>query len=286
MGVFASTRLLSRRVLSKTRRAKEYAVVVRRHEHGSLVLHSIRKSGTNYFRIWFANYVTQLLTPGGPPVSYHEMTRMFPNVRDYLLQGKPLGQPTRLLCTFGYRDFMYGHQSEFLGASRAPIVHLYRNPLDVAVSGYFYFLRYRGDKRPLTAETALHVLLNEVRYPKHYLALKELQDKHPSRVLRVPYEVMWRDPEKTFASVLEFFSIPLDSRALRKSIASSSLDTVREEEARTGPIHTPESSPFEGTFVRSGKVGQWQQHMSQQTVESVQKVLVERGLSMDDFDFG
>jgi hypothetical protein len=54
-------------------------------EKDSIVLDSIRKSGTNYLRINVSNYLHLLYSESEERISYSDMKEMFPNQRDFVL---------------------------------------------------------------------------------------------------------------------------------------------------------------------------------------------------------
>jgi len=121
-------------------------------EKKSIVLDTIRKSGTNYLRSLIANFLAIHFENRCTRVSYDVMhNELFPNIRDFVLfpekydkQGVRTGYVypavDHVIRKSGYSDFLYGHDNfeYYTHSCASKIIHLYRNPLDMAVS-YYYF---------------------------------------------------------------------------------------------------------------------------------------------------
>ena len=122
-----------------------------RHEKDIIVLSSIQKSGTNYFRRMMANYLMILYQGREEPVTYDEFhNEIFPNIRNaYLEEGKAYRSPHPVMRHTPYTDFVYGHKTTFLEYCRGPVVFLYRNPLDNIVSMYFFRWKNRAHRQDM-----------------------------------------------------------------------------------------------------------------------------------------
>jgi hypothetical protein len=251
-----------------------------RHEAGSLFLHSMPKSGTNFLRLLTANYLALRFQGGTDRVTYSELSRRYPVAREHAML-KPDGWPSRTppdeIRRAGYTDFIYGHATTLVHRSPAAAIwHLYRNPLDNAVSRYFYMLRYRGDDRELDADLALELL---AKYPSRFHAGMVLEGQGG---LRVSYEELWKHPAETFERALHHAKLPVDSDLIVSSVDRASIRRVREEEAKSGPIHAPEG--FVGKFARSGEVGQWKEYFSQTDVARIADHLRAHGVELETFE--
>ena len=91
----------------------------------------------------------------------------------------------------------------------------------------------------------------------------------------VSYEAMMMAGPETFAGVLAWLGISVDRSLIDKALSYSSIEHIREEEARTGPIHAP--ADFKGSFVRDGRIGQWTEHLTAGDVRYIEGILARRG---------
>jgi hypothetical protein len=95
---------------------------------------------------------------------------------------------------------------------------------------------------------------------------------------------MKEDTYGTFSTLFDDLGIDLVTSALRRSIAISSMDSVREMAERTGQ-HTGMASVdkfVEGfSFLRSGDTKQYAEELDQSTVASMQRRLSENAIPIE-----
>ena len=112
-----------------------------------LVLNSIPKSGTNYFRIFLANYLSLLSDPEMKQnVTYAQTSELFPNLTDDYIKGIQVPPNPLVNSVTAYKDFVYSHRvvsPKRCKPYRSFAIYLYRNPLDVMVSRYYYKVAHR-----------------------------------------------------------------------------------------------------------------------------------------------
>jgi len=256
---------------------------------------SIAKSGTTYFRLVFANYVQLVYGDPDQRIDYAELSqRFFPNrILSSMrpdLEYEP-APPGHVIRRAGYEDFLWDHSWEYahLLGRGSRVVHLYRNPLDALVSQYFYFWENRPEKERIHKEVPgspirdpfsfLPYFLPE--YSRHYRRLRHLA-RSKSNVLRVPYEKLIGDPIPTYADTLRWLGLDVDSSAVEEAVARSGKKAVRAEEAETGnAIHAWPG--FKGSFIRSGRIGEWREYLSDSQVEEIRRELAGRDISLDEF---
>ena len=265
----------------------------------SIVLSSMKKSGTNYLRLILTNYFTNItarnLEVKGDykKIEYDEMHKeIFPNISSYIFNEKSsYNNPSiKLLAKIGYEDFMYDHGSY---SNSFPInlfirprktILLYRNPYDIIISRYYYFYNnrlgvenYLEHPRELIEEYIPH-------YATKYSWMKNQSKKDKNSIL-ISYEELKTKTEETVRKILTHLGIPIDYKLLIFAISSSSIENVKKTEKRMGTaIHSPKEG-LKGSFVRSGAIGQWRDYFSEKDIEKINRILLEKKLDLGDFVF-
>lgn len=273
------------------------------HLRHSLLLNSMQKSGTNYLRLMLTNYLYNIGKSNPKMISYDEMhNTIFPNVRDDVFRGYATKKQAGFHFPGGVRfdgnfwDFTYDHGSildnfPFRMFSRARrTILLYRNPLDLLVSRYYYFYHNRPDS---TWEGNAEVVESPADLIPHFLP--EFSNRYKSmlreanrnaRSILISYENLIDRPRAILSTLITFCGIDPDMNLVDFAVESSSRKKVKEEERRTGsPIHTPYNSSAK-SFIRSGKVGEWRDYLTDDDYLFARKVLEDEGISLKDFDLG
>ncbi len=251
-------------------------------QNKSIILNSIPKSGTNYFRICLANYLKIYFGGVDSPISYKETNNsIFPNNRGYLFAGATkYKKPDIIINHTQYKDFVDGHSYRGLEFCKSRIVALYRNPLDTIVSRFYYTWRNRPAREQMyeSPREVIDIVLED--FIRQYIYIRETARRKPN-VIMVSYEDMIMNPVPTFSMVFRWLSLPIGMEELRKAITFSSIDTVRKEEERDGPIHSPIG--FSGHFTRSGKIGQWKEYLNEKDIDYITQKLADNNIRMDEF---
>lgn len=256
---------------------------------------SIAKSGTTYFRLVLSNYLQIVYGDPDVRVTYQKMAgELFPNrilssIRSDLTYVAPADG--HIIHRTPYRDVLWDHAWEYvhLLGRNSKTVHLYRNPLDALVSHYFYFWENRPPKERIHTERADAPISDAYsffpymidNYAAHFSRLRELAQAREN-VLRVSYESMMINPSIVFSATFDWLGLEISMSGIDEAIRRSSRSSVRKEEERSGrAIHAWEG--FKGSFVRSGEVGEWQEHLSPEQRETIEKELDDRGIRLDEF---
>lgn len=278
---------------------EEYASRSRKYENNSIILNSIRKSGTNYLRLLIANYLTLLNSESTSCVTYSEMHNdIFPNVRDYVLfpeqyetvTARTVYRPlhyNHILKKVGFDDFLYGHDDyEYLTMSCArKIIHLYRNPFDMAVSYYYYAYKNRPERAAARKDDRIGLAVEHLfcYYIKHYVFMRHYASA-ANNVLRIDYESLYTRPREVLAMLFRWLGFPLHLGHIEQAIVFSSKDQIRQEERMLGAaIHVPKGVAFTGSFVRSGEIGQWKTHFTDIEQNVLIRLLEKHGISLSEF---
>ena len=247
-----------------------------------IVLNSIKKSGTTYFRYILGNYISLLNAPDADPVSYRDIDEnLFPNEKQFRL---PLRykMPAKEMKEFPYRDIYRTHMYECLKFSKARIIFMYRNPLDQIVSWFYYRYKYRPKTQNLYRSPKEIVSFALPEYIGHYNYMLALCRENP-RAIAISYESLIRSPFDTTYIVLNWLDAPVNVALLKLAIERSSFENVRKEEEQMGPVAAPKKSEFTGFFTRSGKIGQWKDYFDAVDVAQISRQLADAGIDLNVF---
>ena len=161
----------------------------------------------------------------------------------------------------------------FPRAVTAGVIHLVRNPLDVALS-WAHHQRLPIDRtvaemnRPIPHE-AVHARgirpsLPEVMLPWSAHVSSWLESDLPLHVVR--YEEMLADPWAAFGGIVRFIGLKWDESRLAQAIDYARFDRLRAQEAREG---FGERQPTAPSFFRAGTSGGWRNALSTGQVRAI-----------------
>ncbi len=248
-------------------------------------IYSLKKSGTTYTALFLSNYVNYCMG-NKEAVSFDEMNMKYcVHSIDSKLKADNILQLHRENVFIkdqykGYRSLFTTHR--FIeGGFWSKNICLYRNPLDYIISSYFFQYVNRGKKmahpRNIIDEKVeeFSLIINKQ---------KELEKNFPDKVLRVAYSELMREPENTFSKMVNFLELEYDKNALTLSIQNSSKKKVKEMESERGEaIVKKPGVKFKGSFVRSGKIGEWKDYFNDQDLKNIEEKLNHYNLSLKEF---
>jgi hypothetical protein len=177
--------------------------------------------------------------------------------------------------------FVKSHDAYILNANAEPIIpadvtlaaiYVVRNPLDVAVS----LANYRGSAPDdaidqMASESAtlsghrerlsFHLRQSLLSWSQHVLSWI---DQRAIRLHVMRYEDMsWRTDE-TFREVIQFLGLPDDVERIRRAVAFSAFDALRQQELESGFKEKPVET---AAFFRRGRPGAWRETLGHEQVE-------------------
>tara|TARA_R110002167_G_C12703706_1_gene654017 strand:- start:2711 stop:3598 length:888 start_codon:yes stop_codon:yes gene_type:complete len=253
-----------------------------RIESDALIINGIAKSGQNYMKVLLSNYIAILVDNRDRPTTHQESEAdIIPNNRDSYLGDAPYKTPHFYFDALPISDILTGSSTRFLQFCRGRILFLYRNPLDFLVSYYFYKFEYRKSVDGKYARPGEIIDIALDYYLRHYLEIRAIAQTTNS--LKVCYENLRIAPFTTLHTIIDWMGLPVNTHTIDKAIEFSEFKKMRAEEDKVGVLHYPDKNNFKGYFTRSGKVGDWKSHLSDDDVEAVRKKLAAAGLSLDNF---
>lgn len=192
--------------------------------------------------------------------------------------------------------FTHGHGLDALARDarrgerlrRMPVVFLYRDPRDVAVSEYFQSMRRAASyKRSLygveSAESMLEFLLHS---PLGLPAIcNHLNHWHrelaswPS-VHRLRYEDLRADPEGQLAALCEFLGQPAEADSIADAVAFASFEALKRKERddffSNQRLRARDKDDPDSYKVRRGKVGGWRDYFAADEIVRIDEAVAQR----------
>jgi hypothetical protein len=154
-------------------------------------------------------------------------------------------------------------------------IYFVRNPLDVAVSFAFHSGKSMKDThltlnknitlaKPKRYQSQLHQqLLTWSGHVESWLNQKDIP------ILLLRYEDMKTKPLETFRKAVEFLDWDYSDLAIQEALDKSSFKNLKKQEAEKG---FQERQKKQKQFFRSGQVGDWENHLTKEQVNSIQTI--------------
>ena len=165
----------------------------------------------------------------------------------------------------------------------AAAIYIIRNPLDVTLSYAHHFglsLEETVEAMASPSNQVLTVGRNVFQHIADWSGHVESWTGAAGLACHVVrYEDLVRQPGKTFGKVVKFLRLPPNPARLAKAVRFSAFETLARQEQEAGFI---ERSKNTDRFFRKGRVGEWREALSPETVE---KVVEAHGAVMRKFGY-
>uniref|UniRef100_A0A0P4WJ54 Sulfotransferase domain-containing protein n=1 Tax=Scylla olivacea TaxID=85551 RepID=A0A0P4WJ54_SCYOL len=159
--------------------------------------------------------------------------------------------------------------------SGAKLIYIARNPRDTAIS-YFYFMQlltqcdYQG-----TLSSFIDMFLSDKAMYSPYFGhvLGYWEARHNPNILFVTYEELHQNPQKIIRKIAEFLSIDVSDVEVNHVAENTSFPCM----AANPSVNYEHWKDFgfafkdKGTFLRKGKIGDWQRHLSSSQVAAFEE---------------
>lgn len=97
------------------------------------------------------------------------------------------------------------------------------------------------------------------------------------------YEKLLVDTDASFANIVRYLELDYCDNALKKAIGYASFDTTKKFESMSGrPLH---SRTIDGSFLRSGKPGEWKEYFGSSAVDKAVAILQRKQINCTEWDF-
>ena len=222
------------------------------------------------------------------------MNTIFPNNwhLNYMSYHKlPLGpfnlcapkRPNEIINRIGLTEITRSHSLfQDIFWKRSPVLHLYRNPLDYAVSLYNYKHKKRPDllNRCKSSNEVLELQFNN--YVAMYKSYQNAARNGKYTMLRISYENLIMKPEFYLTAVLQWLGHEPEASIVEGSVMSSTIENIKRAERVGGQVN-PEAHNLKGSFISSGQIGQWKNHFSSSDFKKWEKAFRVQGIELDSF---
>jgi hypothetical protein len=190
---------------------------------------------------------------------------------------------------FGPLAIEQGHRFDPQQNPDVRIAYLYRNPLDQAVSHYRHLFWLEKQIQPVAFRAGLNDWMRKdaiESYLKQYFSYYAMTQSHPSNVIRICYEDLFRTPAAVFKRLAQFFDFTIQTdgelKAFLRALWATTPQAMRMLERKQGHAFG-DSNAKNDSHLHGGEVGKWRRWLDDTTVQYAQKRFEALGLSLRDF---
>lgn len=225
----------------------------------SVWFYSQMKSGTTYTIIFLINYLNEISKSELSKKDIFDILPYFHSVLNVINNNTPSQireQQDKLIENIDFPYFLHTHK--MIDDFSKKRILMSRNPLDYLISSYHYHYVNRGKKTPLT-KAWKHILDEFIEQHKHQQSILE---KQPNTTLYLQYEDVVTQPEQEFKRLVDFLALPYDEDLFQLAIQKSQKKEVQKIEKEGGSMIVALKEHKQESFIRSGKIGEWEDYLS------------------------
>lgn len=241
-------------------------------------LYSLMKSGTTYTLLVLANYV--LKNQGiSDEIDFESLNNygIIHGLNVYeILKNKQIINNLVSSKT----DYPIYHTHTYVDTNFKKSIMLTRNPLDFIVSSYFFHFKNRGENLKIQ-----EVIDSRIKhFSTTYLSQKKILTDSPKDSIIISYEQLMTETKSVFTKIVNHLGLELSDSVLKSSIDACSVDNVKKMEKKQGkPLVVGKKLQVE-SFIRSGRIGEWKEHLSESDLHKVAKQLRNNGVNPQEFE--
>ncbi|WP_299007965.1 sulfotransferase domain-containing protein [uncultured Shewanella sp.] len=245
--------------------------------------YSQMKSGTTYTINFLINYFTLHKNKVHDFSELKSKLNFFHSTHQLIKSVSPskiINEQESILKGYDFSLIVHTHEN-IIDYSKKRIL-MTRNPLDYIVSSYFFHYKNRGSHK------SINQLWKKIAnlYIENHNAQMKILNEQPKTTKLIQYETLINNPEETFYDLLCFLNVKVVNELLTESIELSSKKAVKKMESLEGKAIIASSEKFTGkSFIRSGKVGDWKEHVDDKLSEEILDYLELNGIKTDMFSY-
>ncbi|XP_053460708.1 sulfotransferase 2A1-like isoform X2 [Nycticebus coucang] len=163
-------------------------------------------------------------------------------------------------------------------SSKAKVIYVIRNPKDVIVSGYFYWISVNFSKKPKSVEQFLEWFLEgNVPYGSWFDHIRGwVSMRERENFLMLSYEELKRDTEGTVEKICQFLGKKAESEELSLILKNSSFQAMRENKMSNYSLLGDAYLVHKNPLLRKGITGDWKNYFTVAQAEAFDKVFQEK----------
>ena len=234
----------------------------------AILLTTMSKSGTNYTKNIFSNYLNCYYKLDHKE-KLNNLHSLFFNSLFSINPNKETPLSFQL-----YHDHIYRYNYDVIALFSGKRIISYRNPLDYVCSYSNMIIKERKIKR--TLNSMLHSSIMD--YCQIYINIKKLESK--SNTFVTEFEKLYKDPFTTFKLIFTYLNIEINENILRQAIEKSSKKNIKKLEnkgEKMVPFH--KHSHISNTSI----TGRWKNELSSKQVSRIEKILNKYEIYLDHF---
>ncbi|KAL0444219.1 UNVERIFIED_CONTAM: Cytosolic sulfotransferase 5 [Sesamum latifolium] len=249
-----------------------------------IILASLPKTGTTWLKSLLFAIVHRSSKHRLSMKNPHELVPTL-EVQVYIASDEP---PTTNPCStrrIFSTHIPYQLLAKTLDSSDCRIVYVTRNPKDTLVSTWHFVNKWKkAEKEPWPLEVAADKFCDGLipcgPYYDHVIGYKKLSSEKPSKVFFVTYEELMSDPISHVKRLAEFLGCPFggddEEEQVEEVVKCCSFGILSEHE-----VNKSEESPswFQlpyNSFFRKGAVGDHKNYLSDEIIERIDALTVEK----------
>ncbi|KAL5007357.1 hypothetical protein ScPMuIL_016163 [Solemya velum] len=160
------------------------------------------------------------------------------------------------------------------------VIHILRNPKDIAVSAYHFLQSMPHAKQvpPWDAFIRSFMTTNASYYTWfHYIrGMEDIEAKYPGKILRVAYEDLKQDTRKELERIAKFVGRDYDEHKIDEVVTKCSLDKLKDVDEKHNKAFNETMFGGKSSVYRKGIVGDWKSHFTVEQSELFDEVYKEK----------
>jgi hypothetical protein len=250
----------------------------------SVWFYTLPKTGSTYLRNVLVNYINVHFNGAIKPVT-KDLGKLFHNFHSQNIDSTHfmVGQQ-EIMKNTDYQLFVHTHK--IIKSHAKKNIFILRNPLDYIVSRYFWEYKHSDYDEPL--DKVWRSICDEFIDYYH----KRIKLSSSCHSLYFTYEDMMLEPECNFEKLICFLGIEFSKTSLSLALELSSKEQVKKEETRTGELFVGNTGRGlelgklgRDSFIRSGEIGDWQKHLSEELKYDIEHYLIEHKVDISMFTY-